>query len=421
MSKYKYRATKFQQVNWKRIRDLATDGQLILPIDVAKEDMYAVLMKPDRTVIETLMWRHPHETRAFVEQIVALGIHRVEAVLEPSGTYGDALRRLLAEARATVHRVSPKRVHDAAEVYDGVPSLHDAKAAYLIGRLHLEGVSRPWVEPDERRRTLRAQLTLLAIYQERCRRGINRLEAMLARHWPEAPYSLDLNCVSLLRLLAQYGDAAAVTAEPETAQELLRRAGGPGLKPAKIEALLTSARTTVGVPCLEAEREAIRIIAADVLEARACCGEIERALKPEIAVQPSLARSAAAVGKTTAVVLYCTLGDQAGYADARSYEKAAGLNLKERSSGKHKGKLKLTKRGPSLARFYLYFAALRLIKKDGPAKRWYDAKVARDGIKGKAIAALMRKLIKALWHVGRGADFDVHKLFGADERIREAA
>ncbi len=28
-----------------------------------------------------------------------------------------------------LYRVSPKRVHDAAEVYDGVPSLHDAKAA----------------------------------------------------------------------------------------------------------------------------------------------------------------------------------------------------------------------------------------------------------------------------------------------------
>lgn len=421
MSKYRYRATKFQHVNWKRVREQAAEGRVILTIDVAKEDMYSVLMKPDKTVIETFMWRHPHETRVFVEQVAALGIDRVEAVMEPSGTYGDALRRLLVEAGATVYRVSPKRVHDAAEIYDGVPSLHDAKAAYLIGRLHLEGVSRPWAEHDERRRALRAQLTLLDFDQERYQRGLNRLEALLARHWPEAPYCLDLDSVSLLRLLAQYGDAAAVAAEPEVAHELLRRAGGPGLKPAKIEALLTSARTTVGVPCLEAEREVIRRLATDMLEARARCQKIERALESKVAVQPSLARLAAAVGKTTAVVLYCTLGDPASYVDAQSYAKAAGLNLKERSSGKHKGKLKLTKRGPSVARRYLYFAALRLIKKDGPAKHWYDAKVLRDGIKGKAIAALMRKLVKALWHVWRGASFDVHKLFGTGECIREAA
>jgi len=59
--------------------------------------------------------------------------------MEPSGTYGDALGWQLREAGIELYRVAPKRVHDAAEVYDGVPSLHDAKAAYLIGRLHLQG------------------------------------------------------------------------------------------------------------------------------------------------------------------------------------------------------------------------------------------------------------------------------------------
>lgn len=423
MNKYKYRAIKFQQVNWKRVQEKADDERVILTIDVAKEDMFSVLLKPDRTVIETFRWRHPHETRMFVEQMVALGVDRVEAVLEPSGTYGDALRRLLVEAGVTVYRVSPKRVHDAAEIYDGVPSLHDAKAAYLIGRLHLEGVSQPWTEHGEQRRTLRARLTILNFYQERFQRGINRLGALLARHWPEVPYYLALDSVSLLRLLAQYGDAAAVAAELQAAEELLRKAGGPGLKPTKIAALLESAGTTVGISCLEAEREVIRWLAADLLEARAGRREIEQALEPEVAVQPGLTRMAAGVGKRTAVVLYCALGDPKNYTDAQSYAKSAGLNLKERSSGKHKGKLKLTKRGPGVARHYLYFAVLRLIAKDGPAKRWYDAKVARDGgVKGKAIAALMRKLAKALWHVGCGAEFMEHKLFGSVERgLREAA
>jgi hypothetical protein len=47
-------------------------------------------------------------------------------------------------------------VHDAAEVYDGVPSLHDANAAELIGRLHLQGVSQMWEEPGEERREFNA-------------------------------------------------------------------------------------------------------------------------------------------------------------------------------------------------------------------------------------------------------------------------
>jgi transposase len=420
--KYKYHAVGFQRVDWERVREQTGSGPVIVAIDVAKEDMFAVLMRPDRTVVETLRWRHPHETHALLERVVGLGAERLAAAMEPSGTYGDGLRRLLSAAGVKVYRVSPKRVHDAAELYDGVASLHDAKAAYLIGRLHLEGVSQPWLEPQERRRALRAQLGLLDLYQGRVQEGLNRLEALLARHWPEAAYHLELGSVSLLTLVARYGDAAAVAGEPQAAAELLRRTGGAGLKAAKIEALLASAHTTVGVPCIGAEREALKRLAADLLESRTRCREIEQRLAPVLMAQPNLARLAAAVGKTTAVVLYCALGEPAGYADAQSYAKAAGLNLKERSSGKHKGKLKLSKRGPGVVRRYLYFAVLRLIAKEGPAKSWYQAKVMRDGgLKGKAITALMRKLAKALWHVGRGARFDVHKLFGAGDRARAAA
>ena len=38
-----------------------------------------------------------------------------------------------------VHQMSAKHVHDACEVYDGVPSLHDAKAAQVIEPCILKG------------------------------------------------------------------------------------------------------------------------------------------------------------------------------------------------------------------------------------------------------------------------------------------
>jgi transposase len=89
-----------------------------------------------------------------------------------------------------------------------------------------------------------------------------------------------------------------------------------------------------------------------------------------------------------------------------------GLNLKEKSSGKHQGQLKITKRGPGLARKYLYLAALRLIQNDPIVQCWYQRKVQRDGgHKGKAIVAIMRKLAKSLWHVARGRAFDSQALF----------
>jgi transposase len=72
--------------------------------------------------------------------------------------------------------------------------------------------------------------------------------------------------------------------------------------------------------------------------------------------------------------LSCHL-DPRKYACARSYQKALGLNLKEKSSGRHVGQLKITKRGSAVARKYLYFAALRLIQSHPVVKAWYKNKV----------------------------------------------
>jgi transposase len=89
-----------------------------------------------------------------------------------------------------------------------------------------------------------------------------------------------------------------------------------------------------------------------------------------------------------------------------------GLNLKEKSSGTVHGQLKITKRGPSRVRQYLWLAVFRWIQNDPIANAWYQRKKQRDGGRSsRAAVALMRKLAKALYHVGRGAIFDSSKLF----------
>ena len=63
-------------------------------------------------------------------------------------------------------------------------------------------------------------------------------------------------------------------------------------------------------------------------------------------------------GTYTAAVLV-TMCDPCQYASARQLEKACGLNLREKSSGEHRGQMSITKRGPSLVRQLLYLLALR--------------------------------------------------------------
>jgi transposase len=150
----------------------------------------------------------------------------------------------------------------------------------------------------------------------------------------------------------------------------------------------------------------------------ACRREIERCkrqLESLCAEHEVIQAQAAATGVVTACVLWVHLGDPRKYDSGPAYRKAMGLNLKERSSGKWAGQLKITKRGPSEVRRWLYFAALRWIKKQG-VHDWYEVqKSRRVGDRAgamRAVVGVMRKLALALYQVGAcGATFDAALLF----------
>lgn len=413
MKKRRYKATDVKQVNWDRVAAQTQGQRIVFGIDVAKEDFFAVLMKADQSVIETLKWVHPQQTRELVTRLLddLKGVH-LEVAMEPSGTYGDALRHHLSELGLLVHQVSPKRVHDVAEVYDGVPSLHDAKAAYLIGRLHLEGVSKPWQELSETRREQQALIAELDLFESELQRNINRLEASLSRHWPELIQILDLKRVSLQSLIGEYGSPQEVAAHRSEAQQLMRRIGRGRLNAKTVQQVLDSSETTLGVTCTNGERHFLQVLGRELIRSHQCVQEIGHQIEHAVAADVVLTQMATVVGKTTSLVLDAMLGTPLGYPNPHSYLKALGLNLKERSSGKHKGQVKITKRGPGKARGYLYFAALRWLYRDRVIGAWYQNKIERDGnIKGKAIVAIMRKLVLALWHVAQGEVFDSRKLF----------
>lgn len=414
MSKHSYQTKTFKTLNWERIAEQTrSEPRVIFGVDVAKEVFVGALMKADRSVLVTLKWSHPQQTRELVERLITtVDVERLEVVLEPGGTYGDALRGCWRAAGVAVFRMSPKRTHDARELYDGVPSLHDAKAAYLPGRLHLDGVSQRWREPAPQRRELRAAVAELELHQSSYQRHLNRLEAQLSRHWPEVSGLLELDSVTLLNLLIECGSPEAVANQAEAAGALMRRSGRGRLTEAKVRQVLTSAATTVGLACLEPERRYLSALAREALHSYRGAQQVRHALEQRVEADSQLAPMAALVGRVTSAVLIASPGSPRNFPSAASYVKGLGLNLKEHSSGKHQGQLKITKRGPARARQYLYLAVLRRLQHEPLIAAWYQAKVQRDGgrLKGKALVALMRKLAKAVWHAARGRAFDAEQL-----------
>jgi len=415
MGKRKYRAVQVNQVEVAPLSEALGAGRVVVSIDVAKEDFFAAVQDQEQRVHVTVKWKHPDTSWAFIgflEELRCHG-HEIEVVMEPSGTYGDPVRVKLLGRGFPVFRVNPKRSHDAAEVYDGVPSLHDAKSAAIIGKLHLDGASESWPLTSAEERQLSAALRVLEVHQKAFQRNRNRLEGLLARHWPELPRILDLGSATLLELLMAFGGPEAVSRNPEQANELMRRVGGQFLDPAKVERVIESARSTFGVAQIEEEAELLKIVAGEARRAQKLASQAKRRVERLTQELEPTKAMAPVVGKTTAAVMVAAVGDPRNYDSAAAYLKSVGLNLKEKSSGKQQGGLHITKRGPGIARMFLYLAVLRLIQSDVVIRAWYAKKVKRQGgqMKSKAVVAIMRKLVLALWHVGRGSEFDSSLLY----------
>jgi transposase len=342
--------------------------------------------------------------------------------MESTGTYGDALRQALSDAGLSVDRVSGKAAGDYAEIFDGVPSKHDGKDAAVVAELSAYGKSWPWAFKPKK--GVEAEMAYLVDWLDAQQSiemlWLGRLEGLLARHWPELTSLLALNSATLLQMLAHYGGAAKVKADCKAADRLAGW-GGRMLKREKIAAVLESAAETVGVRQDARDARRIRQYATMALAAYRETQQARRKLKELVKDNEVIQRQGKAVGVVTACVLWVSLGDPKDYHCGEAYRKGMGLNLKERSSGKYKGKLKITKRGPSMVRRWLYFAAMRSAQ-EPDVRRWYEAKKAKDQDRGTgALIGIARKLALALYSVGvYGEEFEAWRLFPGRSLPRKA-
>jgi transposase len=417
-----YRSVKIKNVCLESLLGGRERQRVVVGLDVSKETIFAVVRWESGQYERPWKIQNPSEVRRFAGLVEPLAkSHSVQVAMEPTGTYGDPLRQALAELGIVVKRVSPKASHDYAEIFDGVPSQHDGKDAAIVAELAALGkASTTWEwTSNEWEQELARHVEWMEIHREQLTMWCGRLEGLLARHWPEASASTKLTGGVLLRCLAEYGGPQGLAFEEQAARKLSRWSRGKW-SPEKIQTFLTSARESVGVKQSVISVEQIKQYAEEALRCRRQIAQSRKALKELAKGHAILSRQAEAVGLVTACVLWSRLGNPQDYDSGPAYRKAMGLNLKERSSGRWIGRLKITKRGPSSVRRWLYFAALRLIRQ-GSAKRFYEARKSQGGEAAlmRAIIGVMRKLALTLYRVGVSDEaFHIDKLFpGATDKL----
>lgn len=414
-TKRTYRSVEIKQLEPARLAALLTTVMVIVAVDVAKLKQVVAFCDAQGKCQALMHYAHPSQTLLFLELLRSLmgAGKQLQVVLEPTGTYGDVMMHQLHQAGIAVHLVSPKKTHDAQELFDGVPSQHDGKDATVIARLHAQGLSRRWQPTSEQQRTLRALVSQREIYAQMRERLHGQFEPLMVRYWPEVQGLLDVRTQqSALRLLADFPSPDMVRREPAQAQDCMRRYSRGMLRPDKRQAVLASAQSSLGLPALPAEKELVSEIARELYRVTARMDELDDRIRQELTTQPQLKPLVQMVGATTCAVLLSRLGELQGYASVGALEKACGLNLRERSSGTYQGALHITKRGPGIVRKYLFLASLRWTQNDPLAAAWYQRRSGyTETSKLRAVVALMRKLVRALFHLSRGKSYEAQLLF----------
>jgi transposase len=409
-----YRATAVNRVDAVAVSQGHAGQPLTVGLDIGKYQVLAVARWPDAQFERPWLVAQPEQLPDLLALLRQVGQeHALTVALEPSGTYGDPLRQALTDAGLSVLRVSPKAAHDYAEVFDGVPSQHDGKDAAVVAELAALGKAAPWPyrAPAVWEQELGYWVEWLEAHRQIYGVWLGRLEALLARHWPEVTRVLKVSSATLLRLLAYYGGPAALAAD-STAAARLGRWGKRWLCAAKVEQVLASAKTTLGVRLSVVEQRRLQEYAAQALAARREVRRSRRQLRAVAADHAVLQAQGRVVGVPTACVLWASLGDPRQYSSGGAYRKAMGLNLVEHSSGTYQGALRISKRGQPRVRRWLYLAVVRLIRHEG-VRAWYQAKKQRgEKATKKALIGVMRKLALALYRVAvAGVSFEARRLF----------
>ena len=197
-----------------------------------------------------------------------------------------------------------------------------------------------------------------------------------------------------------------------TPRQQLARWGRSLLSPAKIEELLTGARSSVGVRPGPWQQRQIQEYAERALAARQQANRATAVASTWPRGIAVLQAQGKVVGVPTACVLWTSTGDPRKYDAAGAYRKAMGLNLVERSSGTYQGRLRISKRAVrgrgngSISRSCGWCRSAACVLGTRPRR---PAMKVRPG----GSVAVMRKLAVALYHVGvDNEEFQPRRLFG---------
>jgi transposase len=401
------------------------ENTLVVGVDIAKKKHYARAfdyrgMELDKVIKFKANGGGFESFINWTESVAkAHGKKKIVVGIEPTGHYWYTFGRAVIDRGLMLVQVNPYHVKKTKELDDNTPSKSDYKDPKTIAFLVKDGRYQIPYMPDGKYAELRKANNLREEWVQKKIKVKNKITRWLDIHFPEF-----LNAFS-----SWEGKTALMTlgkiALPEkiaskTPEEILciwrkevRR--GVGIK--KAEKLVKEAQNSVGIRegAQMAEYE-IKLYIKEYMEIREVLEDMERKLEKIVLTIPGANRflEIKGVGIKTVAGFFAEIGDIKRFTSAKQIIKLAGLNLRQNSSGQHKGETTISKRGRSRLRALLFRAILPIVATNEVFNKLHHDNISqkeRPMKKMQSLIALCCRLIRIVYSlITKDQEFDPDKL-----------
>ncbi|MBU7321114.1 IS110 family transposase [Paenibacillus oleatilyticus] len=328
--------------------------------------------------------------------------------IEPTGHYWFPLAAFLEDQGIKIVVVNPHYVNKSKELEDNSQTKSDYKDAKVIADLIRNGkYSEPSLPTKEY-----AELRILMNLREKVSASLTQVKGRIGnwfdRFFPEyVSVFKNWDGKASLMTMREFPLPAEIVAMG--ARGVLERwktevKRGVGIR--RAEKLYATASTSIGLT--EGVTAARVELTALLQQFDLFTEQLETIMAQVMQILESISGTAQmltvpGVGVLTVAGFLAEVGDIHNYDHGQQIIRLAGLNLKENSSGKRKGKTGISKRGRSRLRALLFRAVMPMVAKNAAFKalhQYYTRRSQNPLKKKQSIIALCGKLIRVLFTLG---------------------
>jgi transposase len=390
-----------------------TETTLIIGVDIAKKKHYA----------RAFDWRGMEygkligfraDKRGFKQfqewakkTAIEAGKDNIIVGMEPTGHYWFTFASEINNYGMKMVQVNPYHVKRTKELDDNTPSKNDRKDPKTIAMLVKDGRYLIPYFPKGIYAEMRKAYEIRETQLQKIWAIKNRIQRWLDIYFPEFP-----------QVFASWeGKTALITLEKfPTPKQILELGAenilaiwrekvkrGVGIK--KAEALVKVAEESVGIQeGLEMAKYELQYILREYKTELDAKQATEAKIKTLANLIPGINKilKIKGIGLITAAGFIAEVGDLTRFSHPKQIQKLAGLNLRENSSGQHKGETTISKRGRKRLRALLFRAMLPLVAKNEEFKqlhKYYTTREINPLKKMQSITALCGKLIRIFYAI----------------------